>query len=97
MTRSRLRPTLVALLLAAALPGGAAAQGPEAVKAAYTKYEYRIRMRDGKKLFTAVYVPKDTALKYPILLMRTPYSVQPYGVDRYKDNLGPSPLFAKKG
>jgi uncharacterized protein len=25
------------------------------VKAHYTKYEYRIRMRDGKRLFTAVY------------------------------------------
>ena len=43
----------------------------------YTKYEYRIPMRDGVKLFTAVYVPKDTSQTYPILLTRTPYSVGP--------------------
>src|SRR5947209_12356175 len=97
MTLPRLRRTLFALLLLPALPAAAAAQGLEAVKAAYTKYEYRIPMRDGVKLFTAVYVPKDTSQKYPILLTRTPYSVGPYGVDRYKDNLGPSPLFAAAG
>src|SRR5260370_39589580 len=97
MTCTRLPPTLLALLLSAGLPGAAAAQGLEAVKAAYTKYEYRIPMRDGKKLFTAVYVPKDASQKYPILLTRTPYSVGPYGVDSYKDHLGPSPLFAQAG
>jgi putative CocE/NonD family hydrolase len=97
MTPTRLRQTLLALLITVALPAAAAAQGLEAVKAAYTKYEYRIPMRDGKKLFTAVYVPKDTSQKYPILLTRTPYSVGPYGIDRYKDNLGPSPLFAAAG
>jgi putative CocE/NonD family hydrolase len=88
---------LLPALLAGLLPGRAAAQGLEQVKAAYTKYEYRIPMRDGKKLFTAVYVPKDQSKKYPILLTRTPYSVGPYGVDRYKASLGPSPLFGKAG
>ena len=34
-------------------------EGLAEVKARYTKYEYRIPMRDGKRLFTAVYVPKD--------------------------------------
>jgi len=97
MRPSRWRSTLLALLVPAAFPLAAAAQGLEAVKAAYTKYEYRIPMRDGKKLLTAVYVPKDTSQKYPILLTRTPYSVGPYGIDNYKDNLGPSPLFAKEG
>jgi putative CocE/NonD family hydrolase len=72
-------------------------QGLEYVKAHYTKYEYRIPMRDGKKLFTAVYVPKDQSKPYPILLTRTPYSVRPYGVDQYKSDLGPSPLFGKSG
>jgi putative CocE/NonD family hydrolase len=97
MTCTRLRAHLLATLLAAALPHIAAAQGLEAVKAAYTKYEYRIPMRDGKKLFTAVYVPKDTSRKYPMLMTRTPYSVQPYGIDHYRDHLGPSALFAKEG
>ena len=44
----------------------------EYVKAHYTKYEYRIPMRDGVKLFTSVYVPKDESARYPILLQRTP-------------------------
>ncbi|HEY1859676.1 MAG TPA: CocE/NonD family hydrolase, partial [Gemmataceae bacterium] len=67
------------------------------VKANYTKYEYRIPMRDGKRLFTSVYVPKDQSQAYPMLLTRTPYTVRPYGVDQYRDNLGPSPSFAKSG
>jgi len=72
-------------------------QGLEYVKSHYTKYEYEVAMRDGKKLFTSVYVPKDAAEAYPILLMRTPYSVGPYGEDDYRTNLGPSELFAKEG
>jgi len=67
------------------------------IKAKYTKYEYRIPMRDGKRLFTAVYVPKDDSHKYPIMLNRTPYSVAPYGADEYRDRLGPSKLFDKSG
>ncbi len=88
---------VVAALLGLLSPGAAAAQGIEYVKAHYTKYEYRIPMRDGKRLFTAVYVPKDDSQSYPILLKRTPYSVKPYGADQYPDNLGPSPLFGKAG
>ena len=78
-------------------PGFLQAQGLEYVKANYTKYEYRIPMRDGKSLFTAVYEPKDQSKKYPILLTRTPYSLKPYGVDQYRENLGPSTLFGKAG
>jgi putative CocE/NonD family hydrolase len=78
-------------------PSVASAQGLEQVKATYTKYEYRIPMRDGKRLFTAVYVPKDASKTYPMMLTRTPYSVKPYGVDQYRENLGPSALFGKAG
>src|SRR5271157_2645650 len=73
------------------------AQGLEFIKAHYTKYEYMVPMRDGKKLFTSVYVPKDTSEKYPIMLSRTPYSVAPYGVDDPKASLGPSEKFARDG
>src|ERR1700733_4786355 len=66
-------------------------------KAHYTKYEYKIPMRDGVKLFTSVYVPKDQSQKYPILLTRTPYSVRPYGADQYRPRLGPSPVYDKSG
>ncbi len=71
----------------------------EAVKAGYTKYEFKIPMRDGVRLFTAVYVPKDASASrtYPILLNRTPYTVGPYGVDRYREALGPSRLFQDSG
>ncbi|MDP9107820.1 MAG: CocE/NonD family hydrolase [Pseudomonadota bacterium] len=40
----------------------------------YTKYEYRIPMRDGVSLFTAVYAPKDQSRRWPFLVHRTPYS-----------------------
>ena len=98
------RPAVHALwmwfvLAFAALSGGnsAFAQGLEHVKSNYTKYEYRIPMRDGKRLFTAVYVPKDSSKTYPMLMTRTPYSSKPYGVDQYPGDLGPSPLFGKAG
>ena len=67
------------------------------IKASYTKFEYQIPMRDGKKLFTAVYVPKDRSLKYPVMLQRTCYSVAPYGPDKYKTALGPSSAFLHDG
>jgi len=49
------------------------------VEANYTKSEYQIEMRDGVKLFTIVYTPKDQSETYPILMQRTPYSISPYG------------------
>jgi putative CocE/NonD family hydrolase len=67
------------------------------IKAHYTKYEYRIPMRDGVKLFTAVYVPKDASHPYPFLVTRTPYGVSPYGEDRYPGHLGPAEDFAAAG
>lgn len=85
----------------AIIPSLPAQNRPEApefdVKEHYTKYEYRVPMRDGVRLFTSVYVPKDTSRAYPFLIDRTPYSVGPYGVDQYRTNLGPSPDFDKSG
>jgi len=63
----------------------------------YTKREVYIPMRDGVRLFTAIYEPKDKSQKYPILLNRTPYSVAPYGEDKFKESLGPNELFAREG
>ena len=45
----------------------------------YTKKEMMVPMRDGVKLFTNVYAPKDASEKHPILIVRTPYSCAPYG------------------
>lgn len=47
----------------------------------YTKTEVNIPMRDGVKLFTALYIPNDKSEKHPILMNRTPYSCAPYGKD----------------
>ncbi len=69
----------------------------EYVKANYTKYEYRVPVRDGKKLFTSVYIPKDASKTYPFLLTRTPYSCAPYGSDKYRASLGPNEQFLKSG
>jgi uncharacterized protein len=90
---------------------GQAQSAADTIRARYTKNEIQIPMRDGVKLFTAVYVPKDapTAASkdgdvtkdgvkgYPIMLTRTPYSVAPYGIDSYRAGLGPSELFSKDG
>ncbi len=61
------------------------AQEHYVVKEHYTKAVYRIPMRDGIKLYTAVYTPKDTTQDYPILIWRTPYSCWPYGKDQYRN------------
>ncbi len=67
----------------------------------YTKYEYRVAARDGKKLFTVVYAPKDAGQggkTYPMLMTRTPYSCGPYGVDNFAvRRLAPSEAFLKAG
>lgn len=75
----------------------AGAELKDYIRANYTKYEYQIPMRDGVKLFTSVYVPKDDAQTYPMMLIRTPYSVAPYGADKYPDALRPSAQFVKSG
>ena len=85
---------VIGVLAAAGIARG---QSADYARANYTKYEYRIPMRDGVKLFTSVYVPKDRSQAYPILLTRTPYSVAPYGADAYKASLGPSERFMRDG
>ncbi|MER3427058.1 MAG: X-Pro dipeptidyl-peptidase [Pyrinomonas sp.] len=87
----------LALLLLLCFSVSFSAQEAYDVRANYEKSEYQIPMRDGVKLFTVVYAPRDKSKKYPILLNRTPYSVGPYGPDAYKTSLGPSPLFMKEG
>ena len=74
------------------------------IKDSYTKYEYRIPMRDGVKLFTVVYLPKDASQNYPFLMQRTPYSAGVnaqgelrYGVDWMPEAIGPSREFEEAG
>ena len=63
----------------------------------YRKDVYMIPMRDGCKLYTAVYSPQDTSRDYPILMLRTPYGVGPYGGANYPTRLGPSAAFDSVG
>ncbi len=91
---------LILLLISSVNSHGLAADADpraEYIRSHYTKYEYEIPMRDGKTLFTAVYVPNDDTKQYPILLQRTPYSVRPYGVNKYPGRLGPAASFEKEG
>jgi len=100
--------TPLALSLALAFSGVAHAAPDDKEKpdlrATYTKYEFRIPMRDGVKLFTAVYVPKDSSKTYPFLVQRTPYSVgvstdgeSKYGVDYTPKSFGLPQDFADSG
>ena len=73
------------------------AQGTGFVETRYLKREFQIPMRDGVKLFTAVYMPRDTTRSYPILMNRTPYSIAPYGEDNYPSSLGPSAELMSEG
>jgi putative CocE/NonD family hydrolase len=77
---------ITALFLLAAIPVRSGEL--QYIRQHFTKNEYRIPMRDGTRLFTVVYVPKDKGQKYPIILTRTPYSVAPYGLDNYIDEPG---------
>jgi putative CocE/NonD family hydrolase len=63
----------------------------------YDKREYMVPMRDGAKLYTIVYTPKDTSVALPIMLLRTPYGIPPYPLTEYRRVLGPSPEFDRDG
>ncbi|GAA0727545.1 CocE/NonD family hydrolase [Aquimarina litoralis] len=67
------------------------------VKNHYTKKEVDIVMRDGTKLHTTIYSPKDTSKKYPILMQRTPYSSRPYGENEFRSKIGPNEFLMKEG
>jgi putative CocE/NonD family hydrolase len=112
MTRLKLSALLCASLLAfnplssalAAADATEKADSKPSVRELYTKYEYQIPMRDGVRLFTVVYVPKDTSKAYPFLMVRTPYGSgvhdgeeSHYGVDFYPRSVGPSKEFENSG
>jgi putative CocE/NonD family hydrolase len=63
----------------------------------YNKKEVSIAMRDGVKLHTTIYSPKDTSKQYPILMQRTPYSCKPYGENEFKTKIAPNQYLMKEG
>jgi len=74
-----------------------APQGMTHIRRHYTKQEVLIPMRDGTRLFTAIYTPREWRRTFPILLNRTPYGVAPYGGRAFPRELGPSSVFEKEG
>ena len=69
---------------------------PGFVKEHFTKIDTMITMRDGIKLYTVIYVPKDNTEKYPFLMERTPYSAGPYGDQNYPNRIGPDTNLLKE-
>lgn len=94
--RPRLAVAALFVLVLASRPTTAQSD-VEKVRTSYVKEEVRIPMRDGVKLFTQIYRPRDTSRTYPILFTRTVYSIRPYGPDAYRSSLGPSSLLQDDG
>ena len=70
--------------------------GPKYVQEHYNKIDTTIAMRDGIKLYTVIFVPKDSTEQYPFLMERTPYSAAPYGAKNYPDAVGPNNSLMKE-
>jgi len=85
------------LLVLSFLPVHIIAQEEYYVKEHYTKTEVDIPMRDGTRLHTTIYSPKNTSKEYPILMQRTPYSSRPYGEDQFRSLIGPNEYLMKEG
>lgn len=86
---------LLAQLLALLAQPASAQQAP--LPDRYEKSEFQIAMRDGTKLFTAVYSPRDKSRTYPIMLNRTCYSCKPYGPGAFPGRIGPSQVMENEG
>ncbi len=84
------------IFIVASSCGQLKAQSNNLVKENFTKIDTTITMRDGVKLYTIIYIPKDQSQKHPFLMERTPYSVAPYGEDNYARRLGPNTELMKE-
>lgn len=62
----------------------------------YAKKEVYISMRDGIRLFTSIYQPKNAKEKLPVIIKRTPYSCAPYG-DELMENVSHNPHLVESG
>jgi putative CocE/NonD family hydrolase len=78
-------PIMLGLLL---LAGSAFPETSFDARANYQKSEVMIQMRDGVRLHTTIYVPRNTMEKLPFLLFETPYGTPPYGPNAYRNHLG---------
>ncbi|MFD0975824.1 CocE/NonD family hydrolase [Salinimicrobium gaetbulicola] len=90
-------PFLILFFLFLSIPAIAQVEQEFEVSENYTKIEVDIPMRDGIKLHTTIYSPKDTSKEYPILMSRTPYSSRPYGEGQFRSKIGPNEYLMKEG
>lgn len=90
---------IISIILFSLVPGFTSAQKINEdslyMREHYEKFEYRIPMRDGAKLFTVVYMPKDKSRTYPILMNRTCYNASGYG--DFKTHGHPSKYLVQDG
>ncbi len=70
-------------MLFAAKPVWSREIGPKWLEENYRKVEEMIPMRDGTRLYTAVYLPRDNE-RHPVMMLRTPYGLNPYGKEFHK-------------
>src|SRR5688572_29167824 len=89
-----MNPRLLATFLSLSFVAASFAQLD--VASIYSKSETMIPMRDGVKLFTAIYAPKNPTGKSPLLIVRTPYSCRPYGPTAFRERLGSNDNYMKE-
>ena len=73
------RRLLIAVVLALILPLIARAQPLDPIAKRFARTEAMIAMRDGVKLYTTIYAPKDIKGPLPFILLRTPYGIDTRG------------------
>lgn len=78
---SFLRPATLILLMTVSF--SSYSQPIETLKQKYIKQEVYINMRDGIRLFTSIYTPKNKSVPHPVLLIRTPYNIEPGGQNSF--------------
>lgn len=81
MKKLRILTTIALLLIVANLMAQSRARLDSIVRQHYVKREVMIPMRDDVRLYTAIYEPRDSSRRHPVLINRTPYSCAPYGED----------------
>jgi uncharacterized protein len=94
--QNNMRNIFSCLLLLTAAAGNAQTSAGY-VKEHYTKIDTTITMRDGIKLYTVIFMPKDASQRYPFLIERTPYSAGPYGAANYPAAIGPNNTLMEEG
>ncbi|UTA66790.1 CocE/NonD family hydrolase [Emticicia sp. 21SJ11W-3] len=92
-----MRSFILVLMFFCTVAVSAQTPDPSYVQNNYLKREVYITMRDGVRLFTSIYLPKDSTKKYPVMMQRTPYSVAPYGEGKLKTQVGPSAELMQDG